>query len=451
MTIDTSLLDRGIAFQQGLTGTRRQISAKERLALARALKHANPFYARLYRNTDCTDWAALPPIDKNRVTADYDALIAPSGWTRRRLEDFFRGGFALERTPDPGHLAFHSSGSSGAMSISLYSAFAFGRSIAAFHAMAVAGDEHDNPRLAYIGMTDRFNGGNQWIHFMAGLMPVALFSIFSDPEEIIGDLCDFAPTIMLTKPHSLIALAQAALRRGRQLRPRRLLSVGENLTARSREAILALYGTLPHNSFSTTETGPIGFQCDSSQEALDLYDNLNFVEILDEAGRPIEQAGREGVVTVSSLYNTAMPLIRYRLGDIACWIDDGDGTRRLSFIGKRGNRVLTFRNDGGCAGINESCLWNLSFPGVFDYRIVQTSPSALRIDIAAADPAAPPDPDTVIARLSETIAAAGCPLELHIAVRLLERIEPDARTAKIKRVVPLENDASSPLLTGSEK
>ncbi len=451
MTLDASLLRRGIAFQQHLAGTGRKMTKGDRLSLARTLKNTNPFYARLYKDVDCDDWAALPPIGKKTVMEHYDALIAPSGWSRQRLEGFFAGGFALERTPDQGHLAFHSSGSSGSMSISLYSAFAFGRSIAAFHARAIAGHTHKPPRLAYIGMTDRFNGGNQWIHFMAGLMPVALYSIFSDPEEIIEELCDFDPTIMLSKPHALIALSQAALKRGRRLKPARLLSVGENLTAHARESILTLYGTLPHNSFSTTETGPIGFQSDSRHEALDLYDTLNFVEILDETGRPIEQAGQEGIVTVSSLYNTAMPLIRYRLGDIACWLDEGDdGIRRLSFIGKRGNTVLTFSIRGKCARINESGLWNLRFPGVSDYRIVQISPSALRID-AAADPASPPDEAAVIARLATAIADAGCDPVPDIHIRLVKRIEPDVRTAKIKRVIPLKDASSSPLFAGSEK
>jgi phenylacetate-CoA ligase len=47
---------------------------------------------------------------------------------------------------------------------------------------------------------------------------------------------------------------------------------------------------------------------------------LHYVEILRDDGSPAA-VGEQGEVVVTSLVNYAMPHIRYRIGDVACWSD----------------------------------------------------------------------------------------------------------------------------------
>src|SRR3712207_7841144 len=53
-----------------------------------------------------------------------------------------------------------------------------------------------------------------------------------------------------------------------------------------------LFRSRPHNSYSTVETGPLGYQEDPTTPALTPYDDLSLVELVDDAGRPDRKSTR---------------------------------------------------------------------------------------------------------------------------------------------------------------
>lgn len=77
------------------------------------------------------------------------------------------------------------------------------------------------------------------------------------------------------------------------------------------------------------------------------------VELVDEAGRPITQAGVQGEVVATGFDNRAMPFIRYRTGDLAQWSDKPahpalpgypvleriDGRNNDYFVARDGRRI----------------------------------------------------------------------------------------------------------------
>jgi phenylacetate-coenzyme A ligase PaaK-like adenylate-forming protein len=242
------------------------------------------------------------------------------------------------------------------------------------------------------------------------------------------------PDVVLTRPHVLRALAAMAAERGVALPATHLLSVGEGLQPEQRREITAGWGSAPHNSYSTVETGPIGYQEDTAVDELTVYDDLHLVELLDTGGVPVTEPGVLGRLVVSTLYRNVLPLIRYRVGDVACWRDAE--LTRLSFPHGRDTTVLRLRCSGRIVELPELPLWSVMVPGVRQYQVVQTGPESLlvRYEPSSAAVAATGMAlrDAVFGRLT----AEGCDAGVRVSVERVPALLPDRASGKIKRVVP---------------
>lgn len=63
-----------------------------------------------------------------------------------------------------------------------------------------------------------------------------------------------------------------------------------------------------------------------------VFEPETIVEIIDEAtGEPIDEINRSGMLVVTSLTRTLMPLIRYPVGDLAAWREP-PGSKHRKFI-----------------------------------------------------------------------------------------------------------------------
>lgn len=89
---------------------------------------------------------------------------------------------------------------------------------------------------------------------------------------------------------------------------------GEVLDEESRADIAAGFQARVIDRYAAEETGMLAGECERGGRHL--QSEVNLVEILDDAGRPVPP-GTEGNVVVTGLYNYAMPLIRYAIGDRA--------------------------------------------------------------------------------------------------------------------------------------
>jgi phenylacetate-CoA ligase len=89
---------------------------------------------------------------------------------------------------------------------------------------------------------------------------------------------------------------------------------GDMLSETGREFIEKAFGCIVYTTYQTVETGKIGFQCER-REGFHLNTDLSPIRLIDESGQTVEP-GRPGEVVVSNLYNRAMVLLNYRLGDL---------------------------------------------------------------------------------------------------------------------------------------
>jgi len=86
---------------------------------------------------------------------------------------------------------------------------------------------------------------------------------------------------------------------------------GEILTEAVRESVRKHFGCRMANQYGANEFNSIAYECPYGN--MHLMSGNVYAEVLDENRKCV--AGEEGEVYVTSLTNSAMPLIRYRIGD----------------------------------------------------------------------------------------------------------------------------------------
>ncbi len=110
------------------------------------------------------------------------------------------------------------------------------------------------------------------------------------------------------------ALARHALERGcGDLKFRTVLTSSETLFEHQRTVIEKAFGCRVHDSYGSAEMVALVTECDRGR--LHVSPEVGVVEVLRD-GRPVGN-GEAGELVCTGLLNEAMPLIRYRTGDVA--------------------------------------------------------------------------------------------------------------------------------------
>jgi phenylacetate-CoA ligase len=123
-------------------------------------------------------------------------------------------------------------------------------------------------------------------------------------------------------------------------RPQAIVTSAEVLTDDDRALLQRVFGCPVFNRYGCREVSVVASECDAHAGLHVMAEGL-YLEI-DAGGRPA-RPGEVGSVLVTDLLNPAMPLIRYRIGDMASWASGtcacGRGLPRLE---KLAGRVTEF-------------------------------------------------------------------------------------------------------------
>jgi phenylacetate-CoA ligase len=95
---------------------------------------------------------------------------------------------------------------------------------------------------------------------------------------------------------------------------------GETLYARQKALFAEVFGAEVFEKVGTRESGVFAAECRAHQ-GLHVFTPGIVMELLDGDGAPVKP-GEIGRVVVTDLFNRAMPLIRYEIGDMARALDD---------------------------------------------------------------------------------------------------------------------------------
>ena len=137
--------------------------------------------------------------------------------------------------------------------------------------------------------------------------------VIEDVDEQVKQMLEFQPAVLQAYPTSLHALALAVRRqRMSNWKPRLIFTVAELLGEDTRLLVREVFGKEIMDIYGLIEVGDVGWQC---QKAAEYHINADamLVEFLNDG--KVVGPGEIGEIVVTSLYNKAMPLIRYRSSD----------------------------------------------------------------------------------------------------------------------------------------
>jgi phenylacetate-CoA ligase len=143
----------------------------------------------------------------------------------------------------------------------------------------------------------------------------------SEMRECLRLINTVRPVQILAYAEAAYELARFAEREGLKVYPpRAVMTSAGTLYTYMRETIQRVFNAPVFNRYGSREVGDIACECEA-HKGLHVCPVMNYVEILREDGTPAAP-GEVGEVVVTSLTNYAMPLIRYRIGDMAVWAEE---------------------------------------------------------------------------------------------------------------------------------
>ena len=150
-------------------------------------------------------------------------------------------------------------------------------------------------------------------------------------------LIRFRPKIIQAYAQSLALFARILRERGwKPPRPDAIVTSAEVLEPADRRLIEDVFGCPVFNRYGCREVGVIASECPAHQGMHTAAEGL-LVEIVH--GNDPVAPGESGAILVTDLLNQAMPLIRYRIGDMGVWEEGqcpcGRGLPRLRQVSGR--------------------------------------------------------------------------------------------------------------------
>jgi phenylacetate-CoA ligase len=126
----------------------------------------------------------------------------------------------------------------------------------------------------------------------------------------------FHPEMIHGYPSSIFLIARYLVESGfPAIRPRAVFTASETLLDSQREMIERAFGCKVFNWYGNTELVAHATECENGGMHVQILHSV--FEMVDRDGWPVRE-GSEAIILGTGLENFAMPLIRYRVGDIAC-------------------------------------------------------------------------------------------------------------------------------------
>ncbi|MFA0441896.1 phenylacetate--CoA ligase family protein [Vibrio sp. 10N.222.51.C12] len=132
------------------------------------------------------------------------------------------------------------------------------------------------------------------------------------------------------------------------------------------------------NRYGSREVGDVACTC-SQLDAMVVSHMTQYVEVLDENGKHVNE-GEIGEVVVTNLINRVMPLVRYRIGDMAIYGGEIEGKVLLkSVIGRTSDIFINDKNQKIHGEYFTHLFYGLDWVAKFQVRQVSTKKIIVKI------------------------------------------------------------------------
>ena len=179
------------------------------------------------------------------------------------------------------------------------------------------------PRDKWVAITSPpyFSQATKLQRLLGIYAPVSV-SVFDDVVNQISIIEKLRPDVLDGYGSSLLLLAREIEKMGIDtIKPRLLLSGADLIGPRSRHFVENVFGAPLYDQYSSAEFERLAWQC-KEKNGYHIDADSVIMEFVDENGENVapEEAGE---IVCTSLFNRAMPLIRYALNDLGKASDEG--------------------------------------------------------------------------------------------------------------------------------
>jgi phenylacetate-CoA ligase len=237
-------------------------------------------------------------------------------------------------------------------------------------------------------------------------------------------LSDLGAQVLVSTPSYALAIAQAVVDAGHEPASLGLelgLFGGEPWTEEMRVAIEHALGLRAINFYGLSEMcGPgVAAECLVARSGLHVQEDHFLLEVIDPADGRVA-AGAEGELVLTTLTKEALPLIRYRTGDLVSVVGEacrcGRTTVRLAALRGRRDDMLIVRGVNVHPSNVEQLLLSVDGAGPH-YRLIVERTGSLDEVTLECEPAAGADPDALAVRVARHLREH---MGLRIEVAVLE-------------------------------
>ena len=451
------------------TMTRRELLALQDSRwrdLARHALRTSPFYRRHLNGIDVNrcSLADIPPLTKPMLIEHWDDIVSEPCLRRAALEKYLDNPANWNRLLKGRWLVCHTSGTSNIPVITPHDV----ASVDWLHAVHAARNGETalarmpsplrlfrrRPRMAVFIWENSASASaalfhtRPWIGVLFGSYH-AIDAGASWPD-ILNSLNQFKPNVIICYASMLERLARAQIEGKLYLdftaHGSSISTGGDVLTPGIRALCQQAFHLQPLDGYGCGESPAIARQW-HGVDRLMLLEDLTAFEAVDANDQPVPEGVVSDHVLVTPLINRAFPLLRYRLDDrvrlgpaLAGW-----PFRSIDEIIGRTTMTFTFHmpEERVVVGMN---IFGIHYTDsrVVSWQARQTSPSSVECLFT-------PVSGTDVASLAREIQtnmrihldSCGCH-QVEASARMVQFIEPDARSGKIQQFVPLPCHQSSP-------
>jgi len=254
-------------------------------------------------------------------------------------------------------------------------------------------------------------------------------------DAYLDQIEEFEPEFIDGYPSSIRYCAQRAIETGRDIEIPACFPTAETLREEDREIIEEGLSTNVYNQYGSTESAAIVTECSSGH--MHVNPEIGIVEVLNENGETVSE-GEVGEIVLTALNNRAMPLIRYRIGDMArgpptyCECECGRKMPIIEeIIGRQDEVVVT--KDGRRVPMLSYNVFKYT-ERIDESRIVQESVDEFALQIVPDDGYTDEQAQIAIKKLKDRVGE-----DIDVEVELLDSI-PRTDAGKFRAVVSNVSD-----------
>lgn len=292
-------------------------------------RHNSPYYSQLYRDVPTSGWQItdLPVIDPVQFWANNNDL---DEWP------------VLTGSIADAHV-FKTGGTTGDGKLSVYTREEWRVFVRTF-GRAMSRQLKPGDRVANLFFAGDLYASFLFIHGSLAHMdiPICEYPLTGemDPKTLTGHIINNRINVLAGAPAQLLQYAAGLAAQNIRLPGvTTLLYGGESLFA---DQLDLLHQTLPNAHITSigcasVDAGLIGAcppDCQLGEHRC--FDPETIVEIVDEVSHEvIHETGRSGMLVLTNLTRTLMPLVRYPVGDLAAWMEpEGNIERKFLLLGR---------------------------------------------------------------------------------------------------------------------